>query len=328
MAKAVESLHDDVTANQVLLKQVNDTLTSIRQENAELKEMVKQRDTIIESLTERVTTVEQRLRAQDSLINDLEQYSRKTSIRITGLVVKNQDYLAEVINVFKSNLKLSVTPADLVAVHPLPRRQGVSDSSDHPPPVLVKFVRPHLQADVIRARRKLVGTEIVIREDLTKLNQQLLMSVKGRQDVENVWSVKGTIFCKLKSGRKLRVSLTDDLEALLGSPTNQQKGAGRLNHVNATTSTQQDGAVSGNTGHGGAKPRRMINVSQPNTSSMSYDLRRRRLVTSTPVPQSLANRLTRLAGMDPGSPLTQTVYASSRTRRFRSSRPIHTSNCH
>ena len=73
--------------------------------------MVKQRDTIIESLTERVTTVEQRLRAQD-LINDLEQYSRKTSIRITGLVVKNQDYLAEVINVFKSNLKLSVTPAD------------------------------------------------------------------------------------------------------------------------------------------------------------------------------------------------------------------------
>ena len=73
--------------------------------------MVKQRDTIIESLTERVTTVEQRLRAQD-LINDLEQYSRKTSSRITGLVVKNQDYLAEVINVFKSNLKLSVTPAD------------------------------------------------------------------------------------------------------------------------------------------------------------------------------------------------------------------------
>ena len=65
--------------------------------------MVKQRDTIIESLTERVTTVEQRLRAQD-LINDLEQYSRKTSIRITGLVVKKQDYLAEVINVFKSNL--------------------------------------------------------------------------------------------------------------------------------------------------------------------------------------------------------------------------------
>ena len=73
--------------------------------------MVKQRDTIIESLTERVTTVEQRLRAQDR-INDLEQYSRETLIRITGLVVKNQDYLAEVINVFKSNLKLSVTPAD------------------------------------------------------------------------------------------------------------------------------------------------------------------------------------------------------------------------
>ena len=86
---------------------------------------------------------------------------------------------------FKSNIKLSVTPADLVAVHPLPRRhrQSVSDSSDHPPPVLVKFLRPHLQADVIRARRKLVGTQIVIREDLTKLNQQLLMSVKGRQDV-------------------------------------------------------------------------------------------------------------------------------------------------
>ena len=61
--------------------------------------MVKQRDTIIVSLTER----EQRLRAQD-LINDLEQYSRKASIRITGLVVEKQYYLAEVINVFKSNL--------------------------------------------------------------------------------------------------------------------------------------------------------------------------------------------------------------------------------
>ena len=57
--------------------------------------------------------------------------------------------------------------------------------------------------------------------------------------------------------------------------------------------------------YGGAKPRRMINVSQPNTSSTSYDLRRRRLVTSTPVPQSLSNRLTRLAGMDPGSSLRQ-----------------------
>ena len=175
--------------------------------------MVKQRDTIIESLTEQVTTVEQRLRAQDSLINDLEQYSRKTLIIITGHVVKNQDYLAKVINVFKSNLKLSVTPADLVAVHPLPRRhrQGVSDSSDHPPLVLVNCLRPHLQDDVIRL--KLAGTKIVIREDLTKLNQQLLMRVKGRQDVENVWSLKGTIFCKLKNGRKLRVSLTDGLEA-------------------------------------------------------------------------------------------------------------------
>ena len=70
-------------------------------------------------------------------LNDLEQSSRKTCIRIQGLnIPQNTETTDAVLITFKEHLNITLTKHDIEAAHPLPNSRA-----DKPAPIIVKLVR-------------------------------------------------------------------------------------------------------------------------------------------------------------------------------------------
>ena len=64
-------------------------------------------------------------------------------------------------------------------------------------------------------RRKLKGSRIVIVEDLTRLNNGLMNSMRQDHRIESVWSWEGNVRVKLKGGPVTRVNLFDSVDDLI-----------------------------------------------------------------------------------------------------------------
>lgn len=120
--------------------------------------------------------------------NSLEQYTRRNSLRIFGIpVTKDEDTNNIIIKLASDKLEIQLSPEDIDRSH----RVGKPDSDARA--IIVKFARHDTKAKVIRARRKLAGSPIVIREDLTKINHNLLKAAKDNDKVNNAWSWDGRI---------------------------------------------------------------------------------------------------------------------------------------
>ena len=63
-------------------------------------------------------------------------------------------------------------------------------------PVIVKFVRRQTKINVMKKSKDLKKRSIFVNEDLTRLNQQVLASLrlKGNGEIEKCWSREGRLF--------------------------------------------------------------------------------------------------------------------------------------
>lgn len=166
--------------------------------------------------------------------NKLEQYSRRSHIRIIGLPIRSGTDCKRVVSTFISeNLKnrngepLHCAPSDIDAAHPLPLRPPSSRESDPDstslksknqriPAVIVRFHDRELRDSIIKARRSLKGRRsnsnapmYSIVEDLTSKNAALLQRLRDQPAVyEAAWSWEGKIYARRKGelrGRRLDI---------------------------------------------------------------------------------------------------------------------------
>lgn len=180
----------------------------LKEENTLLKEKIKQQEDRLDSLEDGLNLCFQEQ-------NDLEQYTRKSSIRITGLQDLNKDEDIEqtihIVNDFlKNTVKMNIEKNDINIAHRLgPFKQGQNR------PVIVRFMSRKHKIEACRARKILKGTKYVIKEDLTQVNQKFLNDLYNTPNVETAWSHEGKIYVKLKeSGRIQRVYHYTDISAL------------------------------------------------------------------------------------------------------------------
>lgn len=144
-------------------------------------------------------------------INDLEQYTRRNSVRIYGIDDQNNretpaETTSKIIQMFNNNLEIQVKEYDIDIAH----RLGPF-KSDANRPNICKFLSRTLRTEVIRARRKLKGTRIIIKDDLTLKNQKLLQEAAAVGNVQSAWSDNGRIIVLLETGKKVVVDLKMDL---------------------------------------------------------------------------------------------------------------------
>lgn len=151
--------------------------------------------------------------------NQLEQYSRRSNIRIRGLEVPEGESSKRVVAAFiNDHLKgrdgkpVEVTENDFDAAHPLPplklkakpnQEKSINSQLEKKIPVLiVKFHDRDTRDAVIKCRRSLKGTNFTIQEDLTRANADLLNRLSNAPGMKNAWSWGGKIFAIASGERK------------------------------------------------------------------------------------------------------------------------------
>ena len=154
----------------------------------------------------KIDRLEERMKKMELAYNNIEQYSRRSHLRIKGLKVgRNSDCKTEVVAFINNRLKLKdhtgalfhVSRQDIDAAHPLPSRQPSEESALQPlPTIIVRFHARDVRDAVLKSRRQLKGTNITITEDLTSKNAKLVAELKKRPGVEASWSWGGKIYAK------------------------------------------------------------------------------------------------------------------------------------
>lgn len=137
------------------------------------------------------------------IANDAEQYTRRNNIRIRGLTLKPQvPPSVQISSWINTRLKLtSIKPEDIEIAHTLPiLNRPVLDAASHSapiPPIIVRFLNRNIRDKVISQRKLLKGAGIIISEDLTTLNMELINRMKNDIRVNSTWAWQGKVFIKL-----------------------------------------------------------------------------------------------------------------------------------
>lgn len=131
--------------------------------------------------------------------DDLEQYSRRNSIRINGVpqtTTGQEDTDQIVIDLLNKELGIDIEKRDLDRSH----RVG----KGKPRQIIAKFVSHNLKVDILKKRgilRSKAGNKIRINEDLTSGRltaiKEINESCKG--DFKKLWTIDGAIFVRLNN---------------------------------------------------------------------------------------------------------------------------------
>ncbi|KAK9701450.1 hypothetical protein QE152_g30590 [Popillia japonica] len=132
-------------------------------------------DQSIKTYEVKVSQLEDKLEKAYATIDSLEQYTRRNSLRIYGLPESvNEDTDASVIKFCKEKMNIEVTKEMIDCSHRLGKEEN------HTKPLLVKFVSKNIKQEIYKNKRKLKGSKLVIKEDLTKKNIQLMKRVRDK----------------------------------------------------------------------------------------------------------------------------------------------------
>jgi signal transduction histidine kinase len=163
----------------------------------------KKTDRLAEEQSASLNALRDSIRRHESLINDLEQYSRRSHLRIRGLkVLEGESYKGAIVRLCKNRLNVHLEETDLDDAHPLPTpapkkptaTNGLPPPSLPPPVMIARFHRRELRDAILRARSQLKGQNIAISEDLTAPNQKLLKKLYDSDCIVSSWSWMGKIY--------------------------------------------------------------------------------------------------------------------------------------
>lgn len=129
-------------------------------------------------------------------LNELEQYTRKSSIRIFGLhddeKEKVENTCEKVCDLLKTKLEMEIANSDIDIAHRLGRFNNKKNR-----PVIVKFMCRRKKMECIANRYKLKGTRTVIKDDLTQINQNVLDVCNYDERIQKSWTDNGKLYVQL-----------------------------------------------------------------------------------------------------------------------------------
>lgn len=213
------------------LEILTSTLFELRTENDLLKKILEQTQNQVNSLEEESQSLRIQCAEQKEQINVLEQYSRRESIRVFGIQGdRKEETPAEcekkILHMIQNVLGLrDIDSAKISTLHRVGRV-----TTNKPRPVIIKFVSRKDRDQVIKTRNRLKGSNVVITEDLTKLNVQRLNRLRQHDGVLDAWSAAGgRLFVKLidLSIMEIKNGDTNPIEKKLVGVTREQQRPSR-----------------------------------------------------------------------------------------------------
>jgi hypothetical protein len=142
-------------------------------------------------------------------IDDQEQHARRSNLRIFGITeVHNEDTTVEVIRFAKRLLNVEIRKEDVDRSRRLGEKKN--DVSTTPRPILVNFTNFWARRAIFSQKKKLKGTGVTVREDLTKTRHEILKTARSMYGIRNTWTTDGKVMF-VRDGRTCSAVRLSDL---------------------------------------------------------------------------------------------------------------------
>lgn len=208
LTKKVDQIEQSV---QHMSKKFDDFERQVSRQENEIKAL-KKRVAELEEKDDMTQVVQAQLQ-QD--VNDLENRSRKLNLEIHGIPFQPDENLLSVLNSLAPKLEVPLlTATDIQTIHRLPARK------DKKPGIIARFTRQATRDTWLSAKNKVKENDppIVIQENLTRYNRELLRRVKDWAKGNGylyVWHVNGKVLVRKSAGMDaIHIKGEDDLEQL------------------------------------------------------------------------------------------------------------------
>ena len=185
---------------------------------------------------ERIKQLEEKVHSLERRLEESEQYSRRTCLKITGIPESENENTDEVVMDVAKTIKVDLKPTDISRSHRLPTRNKKKVTRD----IVVRFVTYNNRKKFIDARRNLKDKrgydKVYINEHLTQQRQELAWTcrkyVKEKQ-LLGTWTRDGRVAIKLaaENGEEMVKWVThiDDLNRIIRPAARADLDASFLN---------------------------------------------------------------------------------------------------
>lgn len=191
---------------EALVGRLTERLTSVIQDaitaaTAPFVEEVRGLREEISSLTTRVSNLERDLADRT---DDLEQYQRRNNLRVFGVEETNGEDTNNLIKkLCQDQLGISLSGSALCRTHRVGRQpKPTADGRRQHRPIIVRFVSYQDRRQVFAAKKKLKGSGVTIREDLTARRFDLYKKAAEKFGFKNTWTQDGRVIFTDETGKR------------------------------------------------------------------------------------------------------------------------------
>lgn len=216
-----KSLRKDLDEVKAGLSMQNTLVEEMKKENKELIAQVHDLKNSLQACQVQLKLADIRAERIEDKADDLEMYTRKSSLEIHGVPDDINEDLDDVVAKVAECIGVEIDEDDIDIVHRLPvKLKGIR-------PIIVKLKSHKVKSQIYFARRKLRGADlgsdllngakqIYINENLTAQKRKLFTETRKKTKQykwHNAWTVDGKVFvCKEKGDRPRKISNYSDLE--------------------------------------------------------------------------------------------------------------------
>ena len=194
----------------------------VLKETADLQNRVTTLETDNKNLQESITVLETTLSTR---IDDLEQYSRRSCIRIAGIPETEHENTDDKVLDLAAHLNIQLNPRDIDRSHRVgPVRTSATSIADEDEPqptrpreIIVKLRSYQARLSLLQGRKTLRENKekVYINEDLTKTRKSLAYEcrqLKRERKIVKTWVYDGNVFVTNRGGTKLKVTRNNELD--------------------------------------------------------------------------------------------------------------------
>ena len=172
------------------VKVLEASFDKLKTENDELREELKVIKTEVDNNNTKLAKLETKLQEVQGHYIANEQYSRKRNVRIFGLREETgENCVCKVFDLVTTKLGRKLTDQDIEVAHRLPAKVK-------PWPVIVQFRSRDIKLDVMKRRRVLKVSGVVIADDLCNGLLNTYNRLKQHPDCKKAWSWDGQLFAE------------------------------------------------------------------------------------------------------------------------------------
>nr|CAI5866476.1 unnamed protein product [Callosobruchus analis] len=206
-------LKDDEFIVRIVQKVSDGVIKTVEDRLSRLEEKVNRltdNSTVIQDLKAEVNALKSEndylLKKQD----ELDQAKRSNNLRFFQVAEKENEnnLISDVTRLIESHLGIKLQDSEIVTCYRIGKKSANKSRG-----ILVTFSNSRIKQLIYNAKKKLKGSGIVIKEDLTGTRFRLMEAAIEKTSVKSVWSYFGNIYV-LKNGKRFVIRSDSDLQKL------------------------------------------------------------------------------------------------------------------